>query len=471
MIRLARWSNDRNKLCASLGHAQSPGGRHKRRWHRFQLRALVLLFACCHPVVLGESGENGRAAAAEQFTQRVLFRRFDANSNGRLDKDEKTALRDAFGGIDVPMLPTRPFEYTPAKWPSHVRPSKLRQLENTPAHNPISDQGAALGRVLFYDKQLSRNNTIACASCHHQQNGFSDPRQFSVGFEGRHTRRNAMGLANLRYSNINGNQPGFFWDERAPTLEAQALMPIQDDIEMGMELEVLEEKLQKLPYYPQLFEAAFGSSDVTRQRVAKAVAQFVRSMESWNSKFDQAAAKSGLPHNYSADFDRFTAQENLGKALFFAGVGGIAEFGCAHCHVPPTFGMSKSLNNGLDLTYEDQGLGSLDRPPNDPFTPSNDGKFKAPSLRNIELTSPYMHDGRFNKLEEVVEHYSSGIHPHVNLGLAFEDRDSVQSASGFKLTDKQKAGLVAFLKTLTDQQFVSDPKFSDPFIRLPADAN
>jgi hypothetical protein len=176
-------------------------------------------------------------------------------------------------------------------------------------------------------------------------------------------------------------------------------------------------------------------------------------------------ANSG-PGNYLAAFDDFTPQENLGKSLFIDGAGGVAENGCAHCHLPPTFGMPKAFNNGLELKYKDRGLGALGRPPNDPFTPSNDGKFKAPSLRNIELTVPYMHDGRFKSLEEVVEHYSSGIHPHENLGLAFDEQDRDKATSGFKFTAEQKAALVAFLKTLTDEGFVSDPRFADPFVRV-----
>jgi cytochrome c peroxidase len=364
-------------------------------------------------------------------------------------------------GIDVPMLPVRPYDYVSVRLPKHADPAEFKQADNSPADNPLTNAGAALGRVLFYDTQLSRNNTVSCASCHHQRAGFSDPRQFSVGYEGGLTGRNAMALANVRYTNLKGAQPGFFWDERALTLEAQVLMPIQDKIEMGMELKDLEAKLQKLPYYPPLFAAAFGSPDVTSDRIAKAVAQFMRSMVALNSKFDRAAANG----DYSAPFSDFTEQENQGKSLFIDGPGGVAEFGCATCHLPPTFGMPKSFNNGLDLKYKDHGLGALGRPRNDPFTPSNDGKFKAPSLRNIALTAPYMHDGRFKTLEQVVQHYSDGVHPHENLGLAFDEKDDGRATSGLRLTEEQKAALVAFLKTLTDEEFISDPRFSDPFVR------
>jgi cytochrome c peroxidase len=378
--------------------------------------------------------------------------------------DVARAQELAVESFDVPMLPGKPYDYTTVWLPAHFGPSGLDQADNTPADNSLTNAGATLGRVLFYDKQLSRNNTVACASCHHQQAGFADPRQFSIGFAGGQTRRNAMGLANLRYTNLKATRPGFFWDERAATLEAQALMPIQDAIEMGMELNELETKLQNLSYYPPLFEAAFGSEEITSDRIAKALTQFLRSMVALDSRFDRAAAK-GAPANYSVAFHDFTPQENLGKSLFIDGVAGVAELGCAHCHLPPTFGMPKSFNNGLELKYKDPGLGALGRPPNDPFTPSNDGKFKAPSLRNIELTAPYMHDGRFKTLEQVVEHYSSGVQPHENVGLAFRDQDSGKATFGFQFTAEQKAALVAFMKTLTDAKFVSDPKFSDPFVR------
>jgi cytochrome c peroxidase len=407
---------------------------------------------------------RGLTLSIESFRRDALLSRFDADKDGALDDRERAALREAFGGVDVPMLPPRPDDYTSLRLPKHVDAAEFAQGDNSTAQNVLTNEGAALGRVLFYDTQLSRNNTVSCAACHDQRAGFSDPKPFSVGFEGGRTSRNAMGLANLRYTNLKGARPGFFWDERAATLEAQVLMPIQDRIEMGLELSELEAKLQKLPYYPPFFAAAFGTPEVTSGRLAKAVAQFLRSMVALNAKFDRAAdAANG---NYSAPFDNFTDQENLGKSLFIDGVGGVAEMGCAHCHLPPTFGMPKAFNNGLDLKSKDRGLGALARPSNDPFTPSNDGKFKASSLRNIALTAPYMHDGRFKTLDDVVEHYSRGVHPHENLGLVIGEGQGEGATSGFQLTNEQKAALVAFLKTLTDESLVSDPKFSDPFVRL-----
>lgn len=362
-------------------------------------------------------------------------------------------------------LPMKPYSYTSVKTPGYVSDATLRRLDNTPDDNLITDAGATLGRVLFYDKQLSKNNTISCASCHEQKHAFSDPRRFSTGFNGRPTQRNAMSLVNLRFTNVRGNRPGFFGDERAKTLEDQVLLPIQDNVEMGMKLPQLEAKLDKLSYYFPLFQAAFGSPEVTIDRIAKSVAQFMRSMVSFNTQFDQAAQVVG--GDYPQNFPNFSAVENLGKSLFIDGLDGVSEFGCAHCHVPPTFGMPKSFNNGLDLVYRDAGLGARGVPSNDPFTPSNDGKFKASSLRNIMQTAPYMHDGRFKTLDQVIDHYSIGIHPHPNLGVATIDQEALKngSTSGFRYTEKQKAALIAFLRTLTDETFVIDLRFSDPFVR------
>ena len=168
------------------------------------------------------------------------------------------------------------------------------------------------------------------------------------------------------------------------------------------------------------------------------------------------------------DFPDFSDEENLGKSLFINGVDRIAEIGCAHCHVPPTFGMPQSFNNGLDRIYADKGLGARNVESNDPFTPNNNGKFRAPSLRNVAVTAPYMHDGRFTSLEQVVDHYSHGVHPHENVGLPIGEPAVGKKTSGFGFTSKQKSALVAFLKTLTDHRFNQDSRFSDPFVRIDA---
>lgn len=400
-----------------------------------------------------------RSRRFQVFWKAVYFLGF-----GLVVQSAAPAVAEEQAGYAHPKLPVPSYRYADRSLPMHLDIA-LGEMDNTPAENPLTDAGATLGRVLFYDKQLSKNNKIACASCHLQSNAFADPRQFSLGFKGGNTQRNAMGLANLRYTILRGSRPGFFWDERAPTLEAQVLMPIQDDVEMGMELAELERKLQANSYYPALFNEAFGSPQVTSDRISKAVAQFMRSMVSFDSRFDRAAAAMSGGDD-GRDFDDFTTEENLGKSLFINGVGLVAEIGCAHCHIPPTFGMPTSFNNGLDLHYVDQGLGARDVPPNDPLTENNNGKFKAPSLRNIALTAPYMHDGRFKTLDQVIDHYSTGVHAHENVAIAFaegEGESEYEKTSGFHLTDRQKSALVAFLNTLTDNGFITDPRFSDPF--------
>ena len=233
----------------------------------------------------GTTAEADSAGSSQPLTPQQALHRFDLDKNGTLDASEKNALRSAYGGIDVPLLPATPFNYSVVNRPAHLDEAELRELDNTPKDNTITNAGATLGRVLFYDTQLSKNNTVSCASCHSLLAGFADARQFSVGYEGGLTGRNAMGLINVRYSNIHGSRPGFFWDERAATLEDQALMPIQDKVEMGMTLAELNHKLQRLPYYPAMFKAAFGTDQVTSARVAKAIAQFIRSAESLGFTF------------------------------------------------------------------------------------------------------------------------------------------------------------------------------------------
>ena len=417
----------------------------------------------CLILLLGFLGLSATADELPSLRRNVVLRRFDTDRDGKLSDSERSAVLSAFGGTEVPMLPSPELDYTTHRFPKHFEREHLDELDNTPADNPNTNHGAELGRVLFYDKHLSRNNKVACASCHRRDAGFSDPEQFSAGFAGGRTKRNSMSIANLRYTRLQGRVPGFFWDERAATLEEQVLMPIQDSLEMGMTLNELEQRLRSVAYYPRLFESAFGSTEITRDRISRALAQFLRSMISSTSRFDRAAAAAA---DLFEDFPGFTSAENQGKRLFIEGVGGVAEFACAMCHVPPTFNMPSSMNIGLAREYKDPGLGALERPSNDRFTPSNDGKFRAPSLRNVALTSPYMHAGQFKTLAEVVKHYSEGVSPHQNLGLAVESPAGDAQTSGLQFTSEESAALVAFLKTLTDTRFLQDERFSDPFIRV-----
>jgi cytochrome c peroxidase len=431
---------------------------------------VAILLALCAPLVNGDESLTApdRTDPPNPFSRQALLAKFNKNADGELNAAERSDVRASFGDLDVPLLPTEPDDYCELKLPPHFQKAKVLDLDNTPHDNVLTNGGATLGRVLFYDKQLSRNNTIACASCHLQKSAFADPRQFSPGFAGGHTKRNAMGLVNLRFTCFDDCTAGLFWDERAESLEQQALMPVQDQLEMGMDLSELERKLSELPYYAPLFQQAFGSPEVTSSRIARAIAQFVRSIVSCNSRFDEAAATAA---DVTQDFEGWTAEENLGKELFFEGADGFTEFACAMCHQPPTFNMSMAMNIGLDMEYVDTGLGALNRKSNDRFTPSNDGKFKAPSLRNVAITAPYMHDGRFKTLDEVLKHYSEGVHPHPNLELAFRQPESDSPTNdlgmgiGFGFSDRQKAALIAFLKTLTDEKLINDPRYSDPFLR------
>ena len=351
-------------------------------------------------------------------------------------------------------LPEKPYRYANQVLPRHVK-QVADFFDNTPESNPITDEGATLGRVLFYDPRLSVNGSTSCSSCHSQRTAFTDARRFSKGFEGEAVDRNSMSLVNLRYY-----RPGkFFWDERADSLEDQVLMPIENTIEMGHELTALVSQLQSYPIYPPLFHEAFGTSEVTKEKLSRALAQFIRSMVSVNSRFDQGRAEVS---SVLDPFPNFSEQENYGKQQFF----GRAR--CSECHLPETEGKSRAarqsaffqlegpLVNGIDSDSDqvDGGVGAFTSKENDW------GRFKATSLRNVELTAPYMHDGRFRTLDQVVEHYNWSVKPHRNLDSRLKDF----AANGLALPEVEKVALAEFLKTLTDQNFVNDPKFSNPFV-------
>lgn len=362
----------------------------------------------------------------------------------------------------TPNLPATPYHYAVASMATIIPPGNpyvtgnqndSTSLDNTPASNVTTDAGATLGRVLFYENLFSLNNSISCGSCHKQQYGMGDNVPLSIGYEGQKGTRNAVALAN---ENLNSN---FFWDGRVNTLEAQTIMPVQNHLEMGMEnLDNLVKKLSSVSYYPALFKAAFGSPEVTKQGIADALAQFMRSMHTFNSKFDQGAASG---------FANFTPEELNGEATFRA-------MKCNSCHGGNNLnnggmGMDHNMpsgndwaNAGLDVGYPDPGLMNVTG------QQSDRGVFKIPSLRNVALTAPYMHDGRFQTLEQVVEHYNSGVqaNPSIDFRLTqsfFNGTGTANAPVRMNMTAQQKSDLVAFLNTLTDNSFVSDPKFADPF--------
>lgn len=305
---------------------------------------------------------------------------------------------------------------------------------------------------------------MSCAGCHQQEFAFTDDKKLSVGFRGETVSRNSMSLINLRYY-----APGrFFWDERAPSLEQQVLMPIENPVEMGHRLDDLLPRLQADPLYPPLFRKAFGDSHVTRDRLARALAQFIRSIVSFSSRFDVGRSRVD---SVLDPFPNFTRQENHGKEQFF----GRAK--CADCHLPDLsvgasvakedlvenrdrqsafFHLVEPTVNGIDsdTPASDRGIGG------ETGRDSDVGRFKASSLRNVELTSPYMHDGRFITIDQVIEHYNWSVRPHRNLDPILHDF----SANGLALPEVEKVALAAFLLTLTDKHLVQDPKFSDPFI-------
>lgn len=340
-----------------------------------------------------------------------------------------------------PVLPETPLNYADIELPAHIAAPTSRLADNTPEANPITDAGATLGRVLFYDKRLSLNQTVACGSCHHQDRGFADTTSFSTGFDGELTERNAMSLSFARYY-----QPGrYFWDQRAETLEAQTLMPIQDPIEMGMTLEEAVSRLEATSFYPGLFADAFGTSEITPERMSKALAQFIRSIVAPNSRYDQERAYQG--GRTGQRLANFTEQENRGLELFFG------EARCSECHGGDLQITDRPFSNGLDVRPTDRGV--------------RFGLFKVGSLRNIELTAPYMHDGRFETLEEVVEHYNSEIQPSPALFVGL--RDTNGRPVRLNLSEKDRAALVAFLKTLTDEKLATDERWADPFSQVEAD--
>jgi cytochrome c peroxidase len=341
-------------------------------------------------------------------------------------------------GLPLPTLPSPTYRYDDAEvWlPAHFRAgvggTSVLSMDNTPATNPITDAGGTLGRVLFYDPRLSTSDAVSCSSCHHQSLGFADALVFSVGVRGALTPRHAPGLSNARFY-----KPGrFFWDERAGTLEEQVLDPIQNDREMGMSLDALAIKLSITPYYPALFNAAFGSPDITRDRIARALAQFTRAMVSGDSRYDRAFDANGVA-NFAATL---TPQEIDGERVF-------RQSGCGACHTTLAQVGDAPHSNGLDAAPIDTGVGG--------------GVFKTPSLRNVAVRPRFMHDGRFATLDEVVAFYDSGIQASPRLDPRLRAADGTPKRLG--LTPGERDALVAFLGALTDSTFLTSPRFSNPF--------
>jgi cytochrome c peroxidase len=303
----------------------------------------------------------------------------------------------------------------------------------------FSDAQIQLGRVLFYDRSLSRNNSVSCGSCHKQEYAFADNVAFSEGFTGESTLRNTLPLVDTRQNNL-------FWDGRKFTMLEAVMEPIFNHIEMGMDLNQLASKLRELPYYPPLFSSAFGKPAIKQDGIAFALSAFVSVMHSSSSRFDQSTVNRVT----------LTATEQRGAALF------TDKYECAACH-QGHLGVQASneyrffgfANIGLDESYQDDGRALLTH------SPADRGLFRVPSLNNVALTAPYMHDGSFTTLEQVIDHYSFGIASHPNLDDRLKGPDG--KPLRFDITTEEKEALIAFLETFTDEDVATDPLLADPF--------
>lgn len=334
--------------------------------------------------------------------------------------------------------PTKPFKATPYNL---IIPPYFSAMR-IPADNPLTVEGVALGKRLFYERLLSQNNTISCASCHNPQFGFTDNgKQFSDGVNGQKGTRNAMVIFNLGWvENFATNNHRFFWDGGAADLESQAIAPITNPIEMNETLANVLDKLRHHPEYPSLFRAAFGTDSITTKRLMQAIAQFERTIISANSRYDQYLS--------TRNPDLLTIQEWRGFELFNKDE---AEGGadCFHCH---NVGGSAFAT---DFQFHHNGHQSLDSGLMRITGRADDiGKFRTATLRNLLFTAPYMHDGRFNTLEEVVEFYNSGA-----IRTWPADEFIRKNPNGLNLTPEKKADLIAFLKTMTDSSFITNPQY------------
>lgn len=328
--------------------------------------------------------------------------------------------------LDEPSGPTPLTLQLPAWVPDSIGPA--HEAED----NPLTVEGVALGRRLFHERALSDDHSLSCASCHRQENAFTDPRRFSIGTDGSIGSRNAMAIVNLAWGE------GFFWDGRRGSLEEQAHDPVTDMREMRNTWPVVEERLRAMPIYPPLFKAAFGTPDIDSLRVVAAIAQFERTLISFDSRFDR--------YWYGGDTTVLDSIEKHGLFLY-RGKGK-----CVRCHTLGNFTDEVIRNNGLDIQPADGGLGAHNGNPLDL------GKFKTTTLRNIAVTAPYMHDGRFNNLLSVVQFYDG----HVEHESPNVDTTMHRFPEGGVLTFEERAHLVAFLNTLTDEGFLTNPAHSAP---------
>ena len=312
------------------------------------------------------------------------------------------------------------------------------------ANNPVTAEGVELGRYLFYDPILSSDSTMSCASCHKQQSAFSDsPNQYSKGREGATMKRNTMPLFNLAW------YPAFFWDGRAVSIEEQVFHPVRTYSEMNLQWNDAAVRLEKSKFYKALFTESFGNRKIDSIQISNAIAQFLRTLISHQSKYDQVL--KGKAYFSKDEYDGFVLVNDQTKG------------DCIHCHITDGDALGTTLvfsNNGIDSIYKaqdyiDKGRGAITGKSTD------NGKFIVPSLRNLAFTSPYMHDGRFRTLEEVIEFYTSGIKLSANI----DSKMAYAHRGGTKLTEEEKKKVIAFLLTLSDSSFILNPEFGNPFLK------
>ncbi len=331
------------------------------------------------------------------------------------------------GPADLPKISYKPHPYT------LPIPKDFTKLKPS-LENPMTEEGIALGYKLFHDPILSLDSTMSCASCHQVTLGFTDGEALSKGINQKIGRRSAMSLANIAFY-----KKGLFWDGRINTLEEQALLPVEDTVELNNSWDNVIEKLKKDSDYPVYFRKAFGITnidEIDKYLAAKAIAQYEKTLISANSKFDSVQVGTAV----------FTKDEKAGYDIFFDASPDLPDAECGHCHNAPLMTTNEYLNNGITLAkttedFRDVGRGGTTGNPYD------NGKFRVPSLRNIEKTAPYMHDGRFRTLEEVLNHYNSGGQNGPNTSPLIRP---------LNLNEMHKRQLIAFLKTLTDRNFVEE---------------
>jgi len=324
---------------------------------------------------------------------------------------------------------------------------------------PVDNFKATLGRVLFYDTRLSVNNKISCASCHEQSVAFADPDRFSEGVKAsERTSRNSFALGAVKdfktsyggsnsFAGHNNEDIDLFWDGRVRTFHDQMDETIQNPVEMGQNPAELVDEIKDVEMYKVLFNRTYGSETVTFERITDALTEFMNAFSVEHSKFLDGRSLAGGVFAMDFPFDNFTLTENKGKALYIQH--------CGSCHGRAVDAPDQRFaSNGLDVEYNDKGLGEVTGQSFD------NGVFKVPTLHNIAVTGPFMHDGRFDTLEEVIEHYSTGIQNHPNLDEKLKENGTAKQLN-FTATEKKE--LLAFLRTLTDHEFLEAPEFSSPF--------